>query len=64
MNLDAELLEEAAVRMPGQTRTDLLEEGLRALIGRDAAEALAISERPTSDSSGCSVSSGSRPATS
>jgi hypothetical protein len=41
LNLDRELIEEAASRHPGMTRTAIIEEGLRALIARDAARRLA-----------------------
>ena len=41
VNLDTDLLEDAAALLPGRTRTALLEEGLRALIAREAAQALA-----------------------
>ncbi len=41
LNLDADLVELAARHHPGLTRTAILEEGLRALIARDAALRLA-----------------------
>jgi hypothetical protein len=41
LNLNAELIEQAARRHPGLTRTAVIEEALRALIARDAALALA-----------------------
>jgi len=41
LNLDRELLEQAAQRHPGLTTTAILEEGLRALLARDAARRLA-----------------------
>lgn len=41
LNLDAELIEQASKLHPGMTRTAILEEGLRALIAREAAERLA-----------------------
>ena len=41
LNLDRELLEQAAELHPGMTRTAILEEGLRALLARDAAHKLA-----------------------
>jgi Bacterial antitoxin of type II TA system, VapB len=41
LNLDARLIAEACARHPGLTRTAVIEEGLRALIARDAAARLA-----------------------
>ena len=41
LNLDARLIAEACARNPGLTRTAVIEEGLRALIARDAAMRLA-----------------------
>lgn len=41
LNLDARLIAEACARNPGLTRTAVLEEGLRALLARDAALRLA-----------------------
>lgn len=41
LNIDRELIEEALSRLPGLTRTAVIEEGLRALIARDAARRLA-----------------------
>ena len=41
LNLDAELIDEASRHRPGMTRTAVIEEGLRALIARDAAMRLA-----------------------
>jgi len=41
LNLDRGLLEQAARRNPGMTMTAILEEGLRALLARDAARRLA-----------------------
>ena len=41
LNLDRELIEVATARHPGLTRTAVIEEGLRALIARDAALRLA-----------------------
>ena len=41
LNIDLELLDEARRRFPTSTRTALIEEALRALIAREAAEALA-----------------------
>ncbi len=41
LNLDQALIEAAAARHPGMTRTAIIEEGLRALLARDAAERLA-----------------------
>ena len=40
LNLDAELIKRVQRRFPGQTKTHLLEEGLRALLARDAARRL------------------------
>lgn len=42
LNLSAQLIAEAAARHPGLTRTAVIEEGLRALIARDAAQRLAV----------------------
>ncbi|HEX5099535.1 MAG TPA: type II toxin-antitoxin system VapB family antitoxin [Polyangiaceae bacterium] len=41
MNVDGELLAEAQEAHPGVTKTALVEEGLRALLARDAAVRLA-----------------------
>ena len=41
LNLDARLIAEACARNPGLTRTAVIEEGLRALLARDAALRLA-----------------------
>lgn len=41
LNLDARLIAEACARNPGLTRTAVIEEGLRALLARDAAFRLA-----------------------
>ena len=41
LNLDQALIEEASERLPGLTRTAVIEEGLRALIAREAAQRLA-----------------------
>ena len=41
MNVDQALLAEAQESHPGVTKTALVEEGLRALLARDAAERLA-----------------------
>jgi Arc/MetJ family transcription regulator len=41
MNLDAELVREASRQHPTMTRTAVIEEGLRALLARDAALRLA-----------------------
>jgi hypothetical protein len=41
LNLDARLIAEACARHPELTRTAVIEEGLRALIARDAAARLA-----------------------
>lgn len=41
LNLDAELIEELMRRHPGWTRTAVIEEGLRALLARDASLKLA-----------------------
>ena len=41
INLNAELVELASRRYPGLTRTAIVEEGLKALIARDAAMRLA-----------------------
>jgi hypothetical protein len=41
INLNAELVREASARHPSMTRTAIIEEGLRALIARDAASRLA-----------------------
>lgn len=41
LNLDQTLIETAMARHPGMTRTAIIEEGLRALLARDAAERLA-----------------------
>jgi hypothetical protein len=41
LNLDRELVEKASEQFPGQTRTAIIEEGLRALLARDAARRLA-----------------------
>jgi hypothetical protein len=41
LNLNAELIEQASRRHPRLTRTAIIEEGLRALLARDAALALA-----------------------
>jgi hypothetical protein len=41
LNLDQQLLEQAAELRPGLTRTRIIEEALRALIARDAAHRLA-----------------------
>jgi len=41
LNLDSELLALAERNRPGQTRTAVIEEALRALVARDAAERLA-----------------------
>jgi len=40
LNLDASLIEDVARAHPGMTRTALIEEGLRALLARDAARRL------------------------
>jgi len=42
LNLDADLVERVTRAHPGVTRTFLLEEGLRALLARDAALRLAV----------------------
>jgi hypothetical protein len=42
MNLDAELVREASSQHPSMTRTAVIEEGLKALIARDAALRLAM----------------------
>ena len=41
LNLDQALIEEASERLPGLTRTAVIEEGLRALIAHEAAQRLA-----------------------
>jgi hypothetical protein len=41
LNLDRALVEKAVERHPGMTRTAVIEEGLRALLARDAAQRLA-----------------------
>lgn len=41
LNLDAELIAQAVRRHPGLTTTAIIEEGLKALLARDAALALA-----------------------
>ena len=41
LNLDAELIDAASRAIPGKTRTAVIEEGLRALIAREAARRLA-----------------------
>lgn len=41
MNVDAELLAEVVEAHPEMTKTALVEQGLRALLARDAAERLA-----------------------
>ncbi|MBI2893315.1 MAG: type II toxin-antitoxin system VapB family antitoxin [Deltaproteobacteria bacterium] len=41
VNLDAQLVEELMRRHPGWTRTAVIEEGLRALLARDASIRLA-----------------------
>ena len=41
LNFDRELIEKATEPRQGMTRTAIIEEGLRALIARDAAERLA-----------------------
>jgi len=41
MNVDSELLAEAVEAHPEMTKTALVEQGLRALLARDAAERLA-----------------------
>lgn len=43
MNVDQALLAEVTEAHPGVTKTALVEEGLRALLARDAAERLAAS---------------------
>jgi hypothetical protein len=45
MNLDKELLDEVVQAHPGVTKTALVEEGLRALLARDAALRLAAMGR-------------------
>jgi Bacterial antitoxin of type II TA system, VapB len=41
LNLNAELIDQAAQKHPGLTRTAIIEEALRALLAKDAALALA-----------------------
>lgn len=41
MNVDSELLAEVVEAHPGMTKTALVEQGLRALLAREAAERLA-----------------------
>ncbi len=41
LNVDAELLTEVVQSHPGVTKTSLVEQGLRALLAREAAERLA-----------------------
>jgi hypothetical protein len=41
MNIDASLMTEVTEAHPGMTKTSLVEDGLRALLARDAAERLA-----------------------
>lgn len=41
MNIDAELLAEVVEAHPGVTKTELVQQGLRALLAREAAERLA-----------------------
>ena len=41
LNLDTALIAQVSARRPGQTRTSIIEEGLRSLLARDAALRLA-----------------------
>lgn len=41
LNVDEELLKEAQEAVPGATKTELVHQGLRALLARQAAERLA-----------------------
>lgn len=41
LNVDEELLKDAEAAMPGATKTELVHQGLRALLARQAADRLA-----------------------